>query len=165
MTPMPPSLVFFIVVVSAVFASGFATAQSQDPATYFGGTENGAYLDWLQFQGTSYKRTEFLPSPAGNSTGAAIHWTIQDDEIFLAVAAKATGWVGFGIAESGGKSKACRFHSKACRFHSVLVVQRMSFLNSFCRLFRNVWSRRRRVHGQHRQSHRLSHPRRAPGTP
>jgi len=48
MTPMPPSLLFFIVVVSAVFAR----AQSQDPATNFGGTENRANLDWIQFQGT-----------------------------------------------------------------------------------------------------------------
>jgi hypothetical protein len=44
----------------------------------------------------------FLPSPAGPLTGAALHWNITNDSIYLAVAARATGWVGFGIAESGG---------------------------------------------------------------
>lgn len=88
------------ILFGALLAIGVVNAESQDPTTFFGGIENEAYLEWLQ--GVSYERTEFLPSPAGNSTGAALHWTIQGDEIFLAVAAKASGWVGFGIAESGG---------------------------------------------------------------
>jgi hypothetical protein len=88
--------------VGALLTVGLVDAQSQEPSTttFFGGIENEAYLEW--FQRASYERTEFLPSPAGNSTGAALHWTIQENEILLAVAAKATGWVGFGIAESGG---------------------------------------------------------------
>mmetsp|Transcript_2020 Transcript_2020/g.3630 ORF Transcript_2020/g.3630 Transcript_2020/m.3630 type:complete len:98 (+) Transcript_2020:208-501(+) len=88
------------VFLGALLTVGFVDAQSQEPTTFFGGIENEAYLEW--FQRASYERAEFLPSPAGNSTGAALHWTIQEDEILLAVAAKAAGWVGFGIAESGG---------------------------------------------------------------
>lgn len=71
-----------------------------DPETYFGGTDNEVYSEWLA--STSYERTTFLPSPAGNTTGTALHWTIRDELLFLAVAAKATAWVGFGIGESGG---------------------------------------------------------------
>jgi len=89
-----------IVSVGVIVACGFTNAQTQDPASYFAGADNEAYLDWLNK--VSYDRSEFLPSPAGNSTGAALHWTIQDEKIYLAVAAKATAWVGFGIAESGG---------------------------------------------------------------
>lgn len=93
------SVVRLLAFLTVVFSAGLgADAQAQDPVTYFGGIDNTAYLEWLE--GVTYSRSEFLPSPAGNSTGAALHWTIQDDQIFLAVAAKATAWVGFGIAES-----------------------------------------------------------------
>jgi hypothetical protein len=90
------ALVFLLVV--AVFSNGFANAQ--DPVTYFDGTDHDAYLKWLQ--DSSYERSTFLPSPEGPSTGAALHWNITNDSIYLAVAARATGWVGFGVAESGG---------------------------------------------------------------
>lgn len=86
-------------VLTALFCT--VKAQTQDPTTYFNGEENDAYLDWLQE--ASYDRSSFLPSPAGNSTGTALHWTIhQGDEIVLAMAAKATAWIGFGIGEAGG---------------------------------------------------------------
>jgi len=32
----------------------------------------------------------------------ALHWKIQDDKIYLAVAAEVSGWVAFGISEAGG---------------------------------------------------------------
>jgi hypothetical protein len=89
------ALVFLLAV--AVFSSGFANAQ--DPVTYFDGTDHDAYLKWLQV--SSYERSTFLPSPEGPLTGAALHWNITNDSVHLAVAARATGWVGFGIAESG----------------------------------------------------------------
>lgn len=99
------SPVWLLAVVGILSLCGcLAEAQSQDPATFFGGVENEAYLEWLN--DVSYKRSEFIPSPAGNETGAAIHWTIKDDQIFLAMTAKATGWISFGIAESGGMSGA-----------------------------------------------------------
>lgn len=87
-------------LITLFLVGGLVDAQKEDPTSFFGGIENEAYLEWLQK--ASYERTEFLPSPAGNSTGAALHWTIHGEKIFLAVAAKATGWLGFGIGESGG---------------------------------------------------------------
>jgi hypothetical protein len=43
-----------------------------------------------------------LPSPLGPMKGVAIHWGTDDDKIYIGVAARADGWVGFGIAEGGG---------------------------------------------------------------
>lgn len=97
MTTMTSFVRLFAVLSALLYSSA---AQVEDPTTYFGGIENDAYLQWVD--GASYDRSAFLPSPAGNSTGAALHWTIQDDEIYLALAVKATSWVGFGIAEAGG---------------------------------------------------------------
>jgi hypothetical protein len=80
-----------------------ATAQtlSSSPADYFGGSDNDAYLDWSN--GVSrYKGSMFLPSNADPDLGAAVHWSIEGDSIFLAVAARATGWLGFGLSENGG---------------------------------------------------------------
>lgn len=84
-------LCFAVSLVGLVFANGIAKAQTDDPTTYFGGIETEPYVQWLE-ETTPYERTKFLPSPAGDSTGTALHWTIRDDQIFLAVAAKATGW-------------------------------------------------------------------------
>lgn len=105
MTATLSSMRLLLVAFGVLFVAGSTDAQkSQDPVDFFGGEteENKVYLDWLQNKGNTYSRAAFLPSPAGNATGAALHWTIQDDEIFLAVAAKASGWVAFAIAESGG---------------------------------------------------------------
>ena len=98
------SFLRLLAAVATLFCTAGSTrAQAQDAATFFNGQENEAYLEWLgNLDGTLYDRSVFLPSPAGNSTGTALHWKIQGDEIFLAMAAKATGWVGFGIAEAGG---------------------------------------------------------------
>ena len=98
-------LSLFIALVALCFR-GLAQAQSQDPTEFFDATDNDAYLQWLQDATRDYERTLFLPSPAGPFDGAAIHWTIEGDSIYLAVAARATGWVGFGVAENGGMSGA-----------------------------------------------------------
>lgn len=98
---MTSLLRFLTAVTTLICTVGSSHAQSLDAATFFNGEENEAYLQWLGNVDT-YDRSVFLPSPAGNSTGSALHWKIQGDEIFLAMAAKATGWVGFGIAEAGG---------------------------------------------------------------
>jgi hypothetical protein len=80
-----------------------ATAQtlSNSPAEYFGGIDNDAYVDWSQSV-SRYTSSLFLPSNADPDLGAALHWSIEGDSVFLAVAARATGWVGFGLSENGG---------------------------------------------------------------
>eukprot|EP00545_Synedropsis_sp_CCMP1620_P013501 CAMPEP_0119023262 /NCGR_PEP_ID=MMETSP1176-20130426/29606_1 /TAXON_ID=265551 /ORGANISM="Synedropsis recta cf, Strain CCMP1620" /LENGTH=578 /DNA_ID=CAMNT_0006978305 /DNA_START=45 /DNA_END=1778 /DNA_ORIENTATION=- len=75
-------------------------AAAQEATSYFGGVDNEAYLDWLAQ--SSYDKTSFLPSTTqGEELGVALHWSTDDSTIRLAVAAKATGWVGLGLAESG----------------------------------------------------------------
>ena len=45
-----------------------------------------------------------MPSDVDVNQGAAIHWNIDEARgiLELAVAVKATGWLGFGISDNGG---------------------------------------------------------------
>jgi hypothetical protein len=82
-----------------------ATAQTL-PAEYFGGSDHDAYVEWLAVSvnnsASRYTNSIFLPTNGDPSLGAAVHWSIEGDSVFLAVAARATGWVGFGLSENGG---------------------------------------------------------------
>jgi hypothetical protein len=91
------SLVFVFLSLTA------ATAQTlpSSPAELFGGSDNEAYLDWANSV-SRYTSSVFLPSSGDPDLGAAVHWSIEGDSIFLAVAARATGWLGFGLSENGG---------------------------------------------------------------
>ena len=73
-------------------------------ADYFGGVDNDVYMDWIRATNASsrYENSIFLDSKSDSSQGAAVHWTIQEDTLHLAVACRATGWIGFGISEIGG---------------------------------------------------------------
>jgi DOMON domain len=72
-------------------------------STCFGGVDNAPYLDWVNTKGDSYASSECLPSKTPNTTqGVAVHWKVDDENIHIAVDARAVGWVGFGIAEAGG---------------------------------------------------------------
>ena len=77
--------------------------QQSNRSTYFGGIDNGEYTSWLETRGSHYSQSVFLDvGGEDESLGMAVHWSIVGHEIQLAVAARATGWVGFGIAEAGG---------------------------------------------------------------
>jgi DOMON domain/Copper type II ascorbate-dependent monooxygenase, C-terminal domain/Copper type II ascorbate-dependent monooxygenase, N-terminal domain len=82
-----------------LFQVSLTLVSAKDPPTYFGGSDNEGYISWLG--GTSYERSSFIESTQVEGSGVAVHWTVEGDTIKLAVAAKATGWVGFGIGESG----------------------------------------------------------------
>jgi hypothetical protein len=69
---------------------------SPPPPTYFGGSDHSEFVAWLQRRTIPYQRSAFIPSPHSPSLGIAVYWTIQGERINIAVAAKATGWVGFG---------------------------------------------------------------------
>ena len=72
----------------------------ETPTEFFPGTIKDVYTDWLAT--VSYNKTTFIESPYDTTTGAALHWNIVDDMIYLAVAVtQATGWAAFGLAESG----------------------------------------------------------------
>ena len=79
-----------------------SVANAQTPSDYFGGLNHDAYLSWSNTSSNSYVTSVFLESSANATEGVAVHWTLNATHIHLAVAARATGWVGFGIAESGG---------------------------------------------------------------
>ena len=67
---------------------------------FFPGLTKDVYTDWLA--GVSYNKSIFIESPYDATTGAAVHWNIVDDMIYLGVAVtQATGWAAFGLAESG----------------------------------------------------------------
>lgn len=92
-----------------------AAALSSDPRTFFGAASssnltsndnNQAYHEWIQQYGDNYERVKFLagvvPDEEGREQGVALHWSITNRELHIAVIAKAVGWVGFGISENGG---------------------------------------------------------------
>jgi hypothetical protein len=91
-------------VLVVVFLSLTATAQtlSNSPSEYFGGIDNDVYLDWWSKSFSKYTSSLFLPSNFDSDVGAAVHWNIVGDSINLAVAARATGWLGLGLSENGG---------------------------------------------------------------
>lgn len=88
----------------------WGVAAAQQPITvqklFFGGSNstssNNAYQSWLTKKGSFYDHAVFVPLISNPSIGVAVHWHIIKERIYLAVAARATGWVGFGLAEAGG---------------------------------------------------------------
>mmetsp|Transcript_26863 Transcript_26863/g.41663 ORF Transcript_26863/g.41663 Transcript_26863/m.41663 type:complete len:185 (+) Transcript_26863:77-631(+) len=61
-----------------------------------------AYTDWVANNGGNYEVSALLPSSEDpTNADVAVHWSIIDDKIHLAVAAEATGWLGFGFSEAG----------------------------------------------------------------
>jgi DOMON domain len=77
-------------------------AQAKDTSLYFGGNEVEGYTAWWQGASALYDKTAFVESTqADGGSGVALHWTIDGETMQLAVAARATGWVGFGLGESG----------------------------------------------------------------
>ncbi|KAL3908590.1 MAG: hypothetical protein SGILL_008427 [Bacillariaceae sp.] len=71
---------------------------------HFLATNHESYLEWVERMDNAYPNSVFLKGqdPDRPEDGAAVHWKIDEDYLYLAVAARATGWVGFGIREAGG---------------------------------------------------------------
>jgi hypothetical protein len=63
------------------------------------------YATWLLQNGRSYESNTFL----GSNDEFAVHWKIDGDRIHLAAAVAATGWISFGLSESGGMKGADMF--------------------------------------------------------
>ena len=95
----------FGALVLLSFSTAFQLAD--DPPSYFGGVDNGPYLSWLDENNieTRYNNSVYMPS-IDQSSGAAVHWSVDDEYIYLAVAARASGWVGFGFSDAGGELNA-----------------------------------------------------------
>jgi hypothetical protein len=84
-----------IPLVLIPFFSLFNDTSGVASVPYFG-NDAEEYASWLASNNTFYARHTFLSAPLNPQDGMAIHWTIQGEEIQLAVAARATGWLGFG---------------------------------------------------------------------
>jgi hypothetical protein len=73
---------------------------------HFGGVSPQGYHAWYNANGISVKYSNYVympgSDPAAPHNGVAVHWNIDGDYVNIAVAARATGWVGFGLAEAGG---------------------------------------------------------------
>jgi hypothetical protein len=98
---LPLFISSFLLCVGHVLAEQ-STPLVNSPQAYFGGANHAAYLDWVESYGNEYYQSTFLASAVDPTLGVAIHYRVQDDRIYLAVAAKAQGWVGLGFSENGG---------------------------------------------------------------
>jgi DOMON domain/Copper type II ascorbate-dependent monooxygenase, N-terminal domain len=79
------------------------TRVSDAASPCFGGVNDSPYQNWVKDRGSFYNVSAcFNASSADTTQGVAIHWKIDDKNLYLAVAARAFGWVGFGLAEAGG---------------------------------------------------------------
>jgi dopamine beta-monooxygenase len=96
---LPKTSKFIVIALCALLSQRFiCPSNAQNPV--FPGMDNGVYKSWLTT--ASYAKSSFLPSTSDTSVGGVqIHWTVDDEMIHLAVVAQATGWVAFGLAESG----------------------------------------------------------------
>jgi hypothetical protein len=89
-----------------------------DPSSYFGGIDHDVYLQWVSetlqddHQSSSmssassryYSHSFFLSSAHDASRRVAVHYRVNSTEqiLYLALAARAIGWFGFGLSENGG---------------------------------------------------------------
>lgn len=74
--------------------------------THFEGVSADPYRNWYNAFNIEAKYDSMVYLQGSDASkpenGAAIHWKVDDSYVHLAVAARATGWVAFGIAEAGG---------------------------------------------------------------
>ncbi len=85
-----------------------ARGGSSDYSSYFGGTDHEDYIEWYETSAIGRSSASMFLSDASDASdstyyGAAIHWSIIDNyQLRLAIAVRATGWLGFGLSENGG---------------------------------------------------------------
>jgi DOMON domain/Copper type II ascorbate-dependent monooxygenase, C-terminal domain len=99
----------FVLLLFAFVSTTSSTAvpPCEDPTVseHFGGVNNEAYLTWARERGdVTYNVSAYFASTGTNDTtqGAALYWKVEPEYVRVAFAARATGWIGFGIAEAGG---------------------------------------------------------------
>jgi hypothetical protein len=92
-------LVFLTTLLLPLAVLGQVQSGEADASSYFGGTAPDAYTTDLA---NRYTGKVFLPSMADSTQGAAVYWSVDDEFVYIAVVVRATGWLGFGLAEAGG---------------------------------------------------------------
>jgi len=88
--------IYGLQLISPNFAAANSLSGQNIPSTY---------ASWLQQEGRYYEQHMFL----GNDDQMALHWKIVGEQIMLAVGATTSGWLGFGLSESGGMKGADMF--------------------------------------------------------
>jgi len=88
------------------------TLISVDPTRYFTGEDSTRsnttrFDEWLEDSGNGYENSMYFSSRFTDSLndfedGIAVFWTIKGEMIELAFIARAKGWVGFGLSDTGG---------------------------------------------------------------
>ncbi len=66
--------------------------------------EKDEFTNFVNDRSSSYPRHSFLPSAEDPEDGVAVFWKLDEDKVHFAVAARAEGWLGFGLSEAGGRS-------------------------------------------------------------
>jgi hypothetical protein len=92
-------LTALLLLLLAVLGQAQVVVDDDDASFYFGGSAPDAYTTDLA---NRYTGKVFLPSMADSTQGAAVYWSVDDEFVYIAVAVRATGWLGFGLAEAGG---------------------------------------------------------------
>lgn len=94
--------------IEAALDCNVQVSRSDAPAVcaHFEGINADPYYQWydeLDMQ-TRYKGMVYLQGSDASKpeNGAAVHWNVEDEHLHLAIAVRATGWLGFGIGEAGG---------------------------------------------------------------
>lgn len=94
--------ILLVVVASSVVVTTARQWQENDPSTYF--LDNPQpYLEWMAEHDIAqrYGAATFLPSQ-NNDDGVALHWQVVDDHVHVALVARASGWLAFGLSQAGG---------------------------------------------------------------
>jgi len=101
----PSSIISLCVSVScALIAGAIPSLAASNPEDFFGGQDHQAYLEWVEQSVKDFPNSYFISSSANPAQGVAIHWkiSVQEGYIDLGVAAKAKGWLSFGLSDNGG---------------------------------------------------------------
>lgn len=95
--------------VAAVLDCSVVAKDLDEPVSvcdHFQGIDHDSYINWYETAdvASNYPNQVYLlgSDPAAPENGAAIHWRLDEEYVYIAVAARATGWLAFGISEAGG---------------------------------------------------------------
>jgi DOMON domain len=89
-------------IAAAVIATLYFSVVVSAQTICFGGIDDAPYRTWVERSAASYDAVVCYNGTSGGNTGVALHWKVDEENLHLAVAARASGWVGFGLAETGG---------------------------------------------------------------
>ena len=93
-----------LVLGSGLILGSSATAlKVEEPASFFGGSDYAPWWSWYKETAQhKYDHVSYFGQDDSAQHGAAVHWSLTETHVELAVAVRATGWLSFGLSENGG---------------------------------------------------------------